>query len=148
VAAQMMNVFRHSVEVRCPVDHAFAVFTERVDAWWPPSHRRIADSRLSFDPGPDGRLVERGPDGAELELGRVRAWEPPARIAFSWFLGAPPGAATSVEITFQDVGSATRVEVVHLEGATPLPDWTRTVAIFERAWRQVLASFQPAAEFP
>jgi uncharacterized protein YndB with AHSA1/START domain len=143
-----MNVFRHAVTVRCPPDHAFAVFTERVDEWWPPTHRRLPGSRLFFVPGAEGRLVERGPDSTELELGRVTAWEPPARIVLSWLLGAPPGGHTTVEIAFVADEAATRVEVVHREGPVPLPDWSRTVAIFERSWRHVLSSFQPAAESP
>jgi hypothetical protein len=141
-----VNVFRHAVDVRCPVDHAFAVFTERVDEWWPPTHRRLVGSRLFFDG--QARLVECGPHGTELELGRVTAWEPPTLIALSWFLGAPPGGHTTVEITFAAGSDATRVEVLHREGEVPLPDWNRTVAIFERSWRHVLSSFQPLAESP
>lgn len=143
-----MTPVTHSVTVRCPVEHAFHVFTSAVDAWWPPSHRRLAGGRLQLDGGPDGRLVEQGPDGTTLELGRITAWEPPFRLAFAWRLGAPPDAPTSVQIRFTAHADTTRVEVLHEDGPKPLPDWTRTAVIFDRAWKSVLTSLQQHLERP
>lgn len=137
-----MSEVRHSVRVRCPVSHAFAVFTERVDAWWPPTHRRLRGSTLAMEPGPGGQLVERGPDGTILQLGEITAWEPPGLIGFAWRLGAPPDAPTSVRVRFTPDADATLVEVVHVEGPRPLPDWARTATLFDAAWRHVLAALQ------
>lgn len=82
-----MTPVRHSVHVRCPVPHAFAVFTERVDEWWPPSHRR-AGGRVELRPGAEGRLVEHTEDGSERVLGTTARWAPPRELAFDWHLGA------------------------------------------------------------
>lgn len=141
-----MNPVTHRVTVRCPVDHAFRVFTGAVDDWWPPSHRRLANSRLRLDGGPEGRLIEQGPDGTTLEIGQITAWEPPFRLAFAWRLGAPPDAPTSVQIRFIAEADATRVEVLHEDGPKPLPDWARTAVIFTRAWASVLSSYQQHLE--
>lgn len=142
-----MTPVRHSVQVRCPVPHAFAVFTERVDDWWPPSHRR-AGGRIVLRAGPAGRLVERGADGSERVLGTTAAWSPPHRVAFDWHLGATAETATRVTISFSAAGGGTRVEVLHVEGPRPLPDWASTAAIFTRAWSHVLAALVAAAESP
>jgi uncharacterized protein YndB with AHSA1/START domain len=143
-----VNEVRFSVDLRCPPAHAFQVFTDRVDGWWPQGHRRIPGSTLRCTPGRGGALVERGPDGRELILGRVTEWAPPRAIAFEWLLGAPPEAPTSVTVSFEDLDAGTRVTVVHREGARPLPDWSRTVALFERGWNAVLTALQVAVENP
>lgn len=137
-----MKEVRHAVRVRCPVSHAFEVFTARVDAWWPPAHRRLAGSTLVLTPGPEGALHERGPDGTALEIGRIVAWDPPAALSFAWRLGAPADAPTSVRVTFTAQDDATLVEVVHVDGLRPLPDWAGTAPLFVRGWTHVLAAFQ------
>ena len=141
-----MNELRHAVVVRCPIEHAFRVFTEQVDAWWPTSHRRLEGSRVALEAGVGGRLAERADDGSEHELGRVSSWDPPHSVALAWRLGAPPDAPTLVRISFTPAGEHTRVEVVHTEGPVPLPDWSQTVRIFDKAWKHVLACFGEAAE--
>lgn len=143
-----MSTVRHSVRVRCPADHAFRVFTERVDQWWPPTHRRLPGGRLVLEPGPQGRLTEQGPDGTALEIGRVTAWDPPRALGFAWRLGAPADAPTSVTVAFVPQDDATLVEVTHVEGPRPLPDWAGTAQIFVRAWGHVLGAFQQHVELP
>jgi uncharacterized protein YndB with AHSA1/START domain len=49
-----------------------------------------------------------------FEIGRVVAWEPPARLVFSWRQASfPPDLATEVEVRFEAVGDETRVSVEH-----------------------------------
>ena len=69
---------------------------------------------MVFEPRVGGRLLERYASGEPFELGRVRAWEPGVRVAFS--MGGrdfAPGECTEVEVTFEPEGSGTRVRVVH-----------------------------------
>jgi uncharacterized protein YndB with AHSA1/START domain len=41
-------------------------------------------------------------------------WQPPARLAYRWYLGRDPDGATEVEIRFVAQGAAaTRVEIEH-----------------------------------
>ena len=143
-----MTRIRHEITVQCPVDHAFSVFTERVDAWWPPSHRRWSDSELRLERAPPARLVERHPSGQEHILGLMVDFEPPWRLGFAWHLGATAETATRVEIRFEGAAQATRVVVEHREGPRPLPDWARTARIFDQAWPHVLASLAATLERP
>jgi uncharacterized protein YndB with AHSA1/START domain len=89
---------------------AFEIFTAEVDAWWRRGPRfRRSDGPMRFEPGPGGALYE----GA-TELGRVLAWEPPARLVFTW-RGADfaPDESTEVEVRFDPDPRGTRVSVQH-----------------------------------
>ena len=44
----------------------------------------------------------------------MRAWEPPARLVFSWRLATfAPGQETEVEVRFEPAPAGTRVTVIH-----------------------------------
>jgi uncharacterized protein YndB with AHSA1/START domain len=108
------------VALRVPAtpERAFAAFTEEIGAWWKPNGMFNFTPRspgvLSFETGPGGRLIETLPNGKVFEVGKVRAWEPPGRLVFGWRQAAfAPGQDTEVEVTFEAVGSETRVTVVH-----------------------------------
>ena len=66
-----------------------------------------------FEPRAGGRIYERAPDGAEHEWGRVTAWEPPRRLAYSWHLRQDRADATDVEVTFSAAPEGTAVAIVH-----------------------------------
>ena len=137
----MSEPLEKSVRVRCSVQHAFTVFTERVDTWWPRGHRRFEDSSLRLEPHVGGRFIEeRGEDSKEL--GEVRAWDPPTRVCFSWWPGALEGP-TEVEVRFIEDGDATLVEVTHRVGDSGLGGaWPGRVAIFGRNWDDVLEALR------
>lgn len=103
-----------ATHVRRPAEEAFALFTERIGAWWPlPSHGLFGDraAEVAFE---DGRLVERSVDGEVTVWGEVLAWDPPKRLALTWHPGRPgDGPASTVEVTFVPDGDGTRVELVH-----------------------------------
>ena len=64
--------------------------------------------------GVGGRIYERTADGTEHEWGEVIVWQPPARLAYLWYLGRDRADATEVEIRFLARGTqATRVEIEH-----------------------------------
>lgn len=46
-----------------------------------------------------------------------------------------------MSVRFEPDGDETTVEVVHVEGPRPLPDWAQTVRLFDRAWAHVIAAF-------
>ncbi len=142
----MADPVRKTVFVRCPASHAFVVFTERVDGWWPKSHRRLEDSRVALDPvGPEGLLQEVAGDRV-LPIGFVTIWSPGHALGFGWNLGAPPGMSTRVDVRFFEEEGGTRVELVHTDGDPAIPDWGKTARIFTNAWEHVLAGFIAAAE--
>lgn len=142
----MNEPLRKSVTVRCSPQHAFEVFTARLDSWWPPSHKRDANSQLTLEPRIGGRFVERAPAGEEHVLGEVLCWEPPERVVYTWFPGALEGP-TRVEVQFSAEGPQTRVDVTHHEGDSELGEqWHERVQLFARAWAHVLPAFQQQAE--
>jgi uncharacterized damage-inducible protein DinB len=113
---------RKSVTVKTSVEHAFTVFTDGFDTWWPRSHH-VGQSPLAtavIEGRVGGRCFGRSVDGTECPWGRITVWEPPRRFAFAWMLDGewkynPDTAQSSeVEVTFTplDDGS-TRVDLEH-----------------------------------
>src|SRR5262249_13938775 len=108
------------VAVRVPAspEQAFAAFTGEIGQWWRANPLFAFTPRspgvLSFEPGPQGRLVETLVNGKVFEMGKVEVWEPPSRLAFGWRQAAfTPDQMTRVEISFEAVGDETRVTVQH-----------------------------------
>jgi uncharacterized protein YndB with AHSA1/START domain len=111
-----------SIVVAAPVERAFSVFTDGIETWWHPDHH-ILEAELAemvFEPRVGGHIVDRGVDGSECRWARVLAYDPPARVAFSWDIGpqwqleTDPDRASEVEVRFFAEGSdRTRVELEH-----------------------------------
>ncbi|MBX3483008.1 SRPBCC domain-containing protein [Phenylobacterium sp.] len=106
-----------ALRVKATPERAFAAFTGEIGQWWQASPLFETTPRpgtLSFEPGPEGRLIETRAGGKVFEIGRVRAWEPPDRLVFSWRqANFPPDLHTEVEVRFEAVGEETRVSIEH-----------------------------------
>jgi uncharacterized protein YndB with AHSA1/START domain len=111
-----------SIVVDAPIEHAFAVFTEDMDSWWPQEHHILQAplERMVFEPEVGGSIYDVGTDGSECRWARVLAYEPPHRIVFSWDINlqwqieTDPAKTSEVEVRFVADGAArTRVEVEH-----------------------------------
>jgi uncharacterized protein YndB with AHSA1/START domain len=109
-----------AVEVACDPATAFAVFTADIASWWKRGTRYWNDPErareLRFEPGVGGRLIEvyDVATGEGFEIGRVLAWEPGKRLAFTWRQGNWPDAEfTEVEVRFEPAGDGTRVTIEH-----------------------------------
>lgn len=107
-----------ALRVKATPERAFAVFVEEIGDWWRPSGlfqtTPRAPGRLAFEPGEGGRLTETLASGKIFEIGRIRAWEPPQRLVFSWRQASfPMDLHTEVEVRFEAVGDETRVSVEH-----------------------------------
>ncbi|HJZ86708.1 MAG TPA: SRPBCC domain-containing protein [Polyangia bacterium] len=119
---------RVTVQVAVPPEVAFDVFTREIDLWWRRGPKfRIAGKRpgvLTFESGVGGRLFESVelPSGPRaFEVGRITAWEPPARLEFEWRgVNFKPGEKTVVEVRFAKAGAGTLVTVEH-RGWSALP---------------------------
>ena len=112
----MIEPIRLSFDVACPVDRAFALWTDGIATWWPADHTASgeADSRVVLEGREGGRIYERTVDGEEHAWGEVTAWEPPSRLVYLWHLRRDRRDATEVEIRFVARGeAATRVEIEH-----------------------------------
>jgi uncharacterized protein YndB with AHSA1/START domain len=103
----MTAPLRMSFDVACSAGHAFTVWTAGIGAWWPPHHTMTGRAEaVVLQGGVGGRIYERTADGTEHEWGEVIVWQPPARLAYLWYLGRDRADATEVEIRFL-VGSTT-----------------------------------------
>ena len=143
----MTDALRLTFDVDCPADHAFEVWTSRIDTWWPRDHTVGEVVSVSLVGGLGGRIYERDTDGTEHEWGRITAWDPPRRLAYRWHIGRGADEATDVEVRFVALGpGATRVEIEQ-DGWERFGD--RAGAWRDRnhlGWDSVLPHFRSAIE--
>jgi len=102
-----------SVEVAVPPERAFAVFADEIDSWYRIDRHTVPDITrtvaIRFEPRVGGRLLDvyDAATGEGREMGRVTAWEPGQRLAFT------DNRDTYVEVTFAPTEYGTRVTVEH-----------------------------------
>jgi uncharacterized protein YndB with AHSA1/START domain len=105
---------RVSFTVACSAEHAFSTWTADISRWWPPDHTVTGcPAAIVIEPLPSGRIFERAADGTEHEWGRVRRWQPPQLLVYSWHLGRDAATATEVEVRFTPDQAGTRVDIEH-----------------------------------
>ena len=93
----MTEPLKLSFEVHCSPQTAFRTWTSRASMWWPFNHSVSGESgiRVIFEEHVGGRIFERTPSGVEHEWGRMKIWEPPLRLAYTWHLRSSPHEATA-----------------------------------------------------
>jgi uncharacterized protein YndB with AHSA1/START domain len=113
---------RKTITVKASVDHAFKVFTDGFDTWWPRSHHigKQPMVKAVIEPRAGGRCFGREADGTECDWGRVLTWEPPNRFVLAWQIGptwqyeSDLRKASEVEVRFTaEAGGLTRVNLEH-----------------------------------
>ncbi len=120
--AAARNAVSKTLAVECSLEQAFAVFTDRMGAWWPASHHigstPFRDIVIEHRKG--GRWYEINEHDQQCQWGHVLAWEPPHRVVVSWHLGpdwafdADLERASEVEVRFvSESTELTRVELTH-----------------------------------
>ena len=146
-----------ALRVKATPERAFAVFTEEIGAWWRPDMLFQTTPRapgvMAIEPGEGGRLIETLASGKVFEIGKIHAWEPPARLVFSWRqANFPLDLHTEVEVTFEAVGDETRVSVEH-RGFDQVPEGAARHGFPNEAllmrlaewWQALLASLKQTA---
>ena len=144
---------RKTIDVKAPVDKAFAVFAARMGAWWHKEHS-IAQGTTQVDvviePRAGGRWYEKGADGSEHPWGRVIAYEPPRRLVLAWQLTREfvydPDFETTVEVTFEETADGTRVQFEHRDLERMGADAVETLEGMDGGWGFLLDLFQAKAE--
>jgi uncharacterized protein YndB with AHSA1/START domain len=145
-------VVRRQIVVEAPLEKAFAVFTERFGDFKPPEHNLLGApiAETVFEPRVGGHIYDRAADGTECRWARVLAYEPPARVVFSWDIGptwqveAEPDNASEVEVRFTAETSArTLVELEHRNIDRHGPGWEglRDGVGHDDGWPLYLARF-------
>jgi uncharacterized protein YndB with AHSA1/START domain len=133
-----------SLVVDCSVERAFDVFTRGISSWWPVDSYSIggdAVTEIIIEERVGGRVFERDADGGEGEWGRVLAWDPPARVAMTWYPGHDPAEATELEVSFAADGDRTRVDLVHRGWETRAARAEEARTSYDTGWEAVLAHY-------
>ncbi len=106
-----------ALRVAATPERAWAAFVGEIGAWWRPNmlfQTTPRPGRLSFEPGANGRLIETRDGGKVFQIGRIRTWEPPHVLVFTWRQASfPLNLYAEVEVRFEAVGPETRVSVEH-----------------------------------
>jgi hypothetical protein len=148
-----------SIRLKVTPAVAFDLFTRKVDDWWRrgPKYRMGPQSRLCFEPGAGGRLIEIYDEAAGdlFEIGRILVWRPGERLVFEW---RPPNftadQVTEVDIGFIAIEGGTRLTLEHRGlGALP-PDHParhgmedrRFLLIHARWWEDQFEAFRRASD--
>lgn len=138
-AAQEAPVVQR-VEIAAPRERVFSLFTEpeSLVRWWPDA--------ASFEPrlGGEVRLVF-GPGDV---TGRVTAFDPPSRLAFTWIRSDAAEVETHVDVAFDDLGGGRcAVTVVHTGWeAVPAEARAEWRGMHEHGWAHFLPLLVDLAE--
>ena len=143
---------RKTIDVKAPVDRAFAVFAARMGEWWHKEHS-LAQGKKQVDvivePSAGGRWYEKADDGSEYEWGKVIAYEPPSRLVLAWQLTRDfvydPGFETTVEVRFEETADGTRVHFEHRDLERMGADAVETFEGMDGGWGMLLDLYAAAA---
>jgi hypothetical protein len=148
---------RKTVTVRASQEHAFRVFTEGFDTWWPREHHigKSPMRKAVIEGYVGGRMFSEQEDGSECAWGSVTVWDPPHRFVFAWLINAewqfdPDVAKTSeIEVRFVPERDGTvRVELEHRnfermgEGGATM----RTGVDAERGWSFLMQLYRDCVD--
>jgi uncharacterized protein YndB with AHSA1/START domain len=124
----------------CSPEHAFAVFTDGIDDWWPIETHSVhgAGGTAHLD---EHTIYEIAKDGTRNEWGTVLAWEPPSRIVMTWAPGEDKSVLTELEVRFVADGSGTRFELIHRGWERYGEQGDDLSTRYDTGWDGVLAAF-------
>jgi uncharacterized protein YndB with AHSA1/START domain len=125
-----------------PPADAFRAFTdvELVKQWWGPEGFTAPEASLDVRPGGAWRIRMTGPDGEHVVSGTYREITPPKRLVMTWAweTDGKRGHETVVDVTFEAMGSGTRLRLVQRlfetaeQAANHRWGWTSTFKSLDR----------------
>jgi uncharacterized protein YndB with AHSA1/START domain len=143
---------RKELIVEASREHAFNVFTENINLWWPRSHH-IGKSplvELVLEPKVNGRWYSRHEDGSEANVGDVQTWQPYGKLILIWQVNGDfkfdPNLITEVEVNFIPQGeNKTKVEFEHRD-LERLGSGGKTAQSMDEGWGMILELFRNCAQ--
>ncbi|HET7555788.1 MAG TPA: SRPBCC family protein [Gaiellaceae bacterium] len=147
------TAIRRSVTVDCPVEQAFATFTERIHDWWPLATHSIERyesgtpaETVVFQGGAGGQVYERTTSGEELKWADVIAYDPPYRFVLAWNPSRDQDEPrTEIEVTFTADGGKTRVDLEHRGWEQLGTEAAEARQSYSEGWEPVLARYAAKA---
>jgi uncharacterized protein YndB with AHSA1/START domain len=144
---------RRSVSVPLTPERAFALFTIRMERFWPRSHSvgTTPPAAVELEPRVGGVWAEVGEDGTRTPWGRVLAWDPPDRLVLAWQLSADwtydDTVDTEVEVRFTAVPGGTRVDLEHrgLDAYAERAEEVRAALGSPGGWAGILTAYDALA---
>lgn len=144
---------RKTIEVKAPIDRAFAVFAGRMGEWWHKDHSIAAGTTQAdvvIEPSAGGRWYEKGADGSEYQWGRVISYDPPRRLVLAWQLTREfvfdPNFETTVEVNFEEIDGGTRVTFEHRDLERMGDGAVEQFESMDGGWGMLLELFRAKAE--
>jgi len=137
-----------SIRINLTVEAAFRLFTTEITRWWPlASHSVFGDEAVSchLEGFVGGRFYEVHKDQRQSEWGRVTVWEPPRRVAFSFYPGRKLDDSTEVEVTFQPEAGGVRMTLTHRGWEHCSPQFQAERDGYDRGWDLVLGKYAQSA---
>ena len=141
------------VTVECTPEEAFRYFTADFSKWWPVATHSVVAYASEFKDKPEtaileprlsGRIFERTRSGEEHLWGTVLAWEPPARVVFSFHPGRDGKDAQTVEVKFSRVANGTEVVLTHTGWELLGENAEKQREGYNQGWETVFVASYPA----
>ena len=138
-----------TITVACTPEEAFRYFTADFSIWWPAAtHSVVAyaseftdkPAAVIFEPRICGRIFERACSGQEHIWGSVLAWEPPARVEFSFHPGRDDKEMQTVEVRFSSVPEGARVVLTHSGWEKLSANAQKARDSYDQGWETVFAT--------
>jgi uncharacterized protein YndB with AHSA1/START domain len=137
-----------TVWIGLAIEPAFQLFTEEIRRWWPLATHSVGGEEAVacyLEGRSGGRFYEVWRDGSQSDWGKVLAWEPSRRVAFTLHPGRTPDFATEVEVTFDEEAGGTRLTLTHCGWERLGEGANAERKIYESGWDSVLRRFSVSA---
>jgi hypothetical protein len=145
-ASQPSEPVRPAAPVICEVsvpharEQAFEGFTDLIHLWWPVADYGVfgEGSHLEFE----DRVLTETSDEDEVQIwADIVEWQPGVLIQLSWYRGSGPGAASRLEVSFeQDGPEISVVRLVH-SGWENAPAGGSAREEYAEEWPAILAKY-------
>ncbi|MEJ6402585.1 SRPBCC family protein [Yoonia sp. 2307UL14-13] len=150
----MNDPIQKSVTVPLSPAEAFALFTSKIDTWWPgkthsvSAYRDKKPKKVTFEDRKNGKIKEITDEGDEQVWGTILAYDPGEYLAFTWHPGKSEDEATVVTVSFKETAEGTQCDLIH-GGFDILGDLADAVSTsYLKGWDLVLGSYTAAAKGP
>jgi uncharacterized protein YndB with AHSA1/START domain len=138
-----------TVTVACTPEEAFRYFTADWSLWWPVATHSVVAHASEFKDKPaavifearvSGRVFERTRSGEEHVWGSVLAWQPPARVVFTFHPGRNDKEAQTVEVTFSSAPQGAKVVLTHSGWEKLTANAQQTRDSYDQGWEGVFVT--------